>query len=205
MILFDYKNAIHPDSGKTYEVYKDIIITPFWTEEFCNHLVLAAEMYQDRFQNTIQGPGSYAWKDMALNHISDVTFFYYCRQYKKDLIPILHEVYGKTIEIEGWFTPQLLRYDTAGQHVIEHYDVSLITVNVKLNNNYDGCDLIFPRQNFSCKDIPPGHAIVWPSAITHPHYSTPLVSGKKYAMSSWTWPPRWSPGDAGSIVNSDQL
>jgi hypothetical protein len=208
MILFDYKNAIHPDSGKTYEVHKDIIITPFWTEEFCKQLVEISKFYSTNFKNTIKWGGSEeigAWKDLALNHISDVTFLNYCRHYKRDIIPIMSEVFGKGVQTFGWFTPNILRYDNPGDCISSHYDVSWITLNIKLNNDYQGCDLVFPRQGFDAAKVPLGYAMVWPSLTTHPHHSTPLISGTKYAFSSWTWPPFWSPGDAGSIVNSDQL
>jgi hypothetical protein len=208
MILFDYKNAIHPDSGKTYEVYKDIIITPFWTEEFCKQLVEISEFYSTNFKNTIKWGGHEeigAWKDLALNHISDITFLNYCRHYKRDIIPIMSEVFGKGVQTFGWFTPNILRYNNPGDCISSHYDVSWITLNIKLNNDYQGCDLVFPRQGFDAAKVPLGYAMVWPSLTTHPHHSTPLISGTKYAFSSWTWPPRWSPGDAGSIVNSDQL
>lgn len=205
MIVFDYNKAIHPDSGKKYEVINDIIITPFWTEEFCKVMVDASELYQDRFHNFVQGPAVYAWKDLALNHLSDVTFLYYCRQYKRDLIPIMHKVYDETVEITGWFTPAILRYDKIGNYVAKHYDISLITTNIKLNNDYKGCDLVWPRQQFDSRDVPPGYAMIWPGTVTHPHFSTPLESGKKYSLSSWTWPPAWHPDKSGSIPNTDQL
>ena len=49
MYQLNYKTAIHPDCGKEVKIHKDIIITPFYTEEFCDQLVKLAQYYDDKF------------------------------------------------------------------------------------------------------------------------------------------------------------
>ena len=67
-----------------------------------------------------------------------------------------------------------------------HTDASLFTGSVKLNDNYAGAELIFPRQEFSNKDIAIGKCILFPSMVTHGHYVDELRGGKKYSLTMWT-------------------
>ncbi|MFM8867081.1 MAG: 2OG-Fe(II) oxygenase [Ilumatobacteraceae bacterium] len=60
-----------------------------------------------------------------------------------------------------------------------------MSASVKLNESYEGAELEFPRQGFSNKDLRVGDIVVWPSLVTHPHRSTPLVSGTKYSLTLW--------------------
>jgi|TARA_Y100000034_G_scaffold131156_1_gene191300 hypothetical protein len=53
---------------------------------------------------------------------------------------------------------------------------------VKLNNNFEGCETVFPRQEWNTKDLPVGHMVTFPGVITHPHYTTRLASGIKYSL-----------------------
>jgi hypothetical protein len=197
MLLIDYKKGIHPDSGKTYQVINDIIVTPFWTPEFCSQIVEIANHYSDRFSKDVVWYGETAknigWNDLLIETISPVFFQEFVEHYRRLINPLLGQVYTEAAEdIKGWFSPYIIRYDKPDQSVSLHNDASYVTLNLKLNNDYEGCDLIFPRQNFNANTIPVGYAMIWPSAVTHPHYSTPLTSGTKYSIVSWTWPPEWT-------------
>ena len=67
-----------------------------------------------------------------------------------------------------------------------HTDASLFTGSVKLNDNYAGAELIFPRQECSNKDVAIGKCILFPSMVTHGHYVDELRGGKKYSLTMWT-------------------
>ena len=67
-----------------------------------------------------------------------------------------------------------------------HTDASLVTGSVKLNDDYEGATLVFPRQNFNNHDIPVGKMILFPGPLTHGHYVEPLKSGTKYSATFWT-------------------
>ena len=54
---------------------------------------------------------------------------------------------------------------------------------VRLNSTYEGSETIYPRQdNFSLKACPVGHLALMPGGVTHPHYSSRLISGIKYTF-----------------------
>lgn len=192
--MLDYKR--HPLSGKTFECYKDIIITPFWPEDFCLEIINFADDYRNDFTNSISFTSAsekkIGWDDFDISKFDENFFQNYVRHFKQDIEPILQTVFTDTVgKISGWFPPYIIKYDQLGQKADVHNDVSHITFNVKLNNTYQGCDLYFPRQQFNCKDVSVGYAIIWPSTITHPHGSTELENGVKYSFVSWTWPPAW--------------
>ena len=44
-LIIDYRKAIHPQCGKEIKIHKDIIITPFYTAQFCDELVKMAKFY----------------------------------------------------------------------------------------------------------------------------------------------------------------
>ncbi len=174
----------------------DIIVTPFWTEEFCNDIVKLSTVNQNKFTNNIQfvstGYKKLGWDDLDIGKLDHNFFQNYVTHFEEDVINILHECYTPTFgNIGGWFSPYIIRYTDKGQKADLHHDISHITINIKLNKEYQGCDLYFPRQNFDTKDIPVGYAVIWPSTVTHPHGSTELLEGTKYSFISWTWPPSW--------------
>ena len=67
-----------------------------------------------------------------------------------------------------------------------HIDDSYISGSIKLNNNYKGGVLRFPRQSVTNQEADIGDLLLWPSQITHPHNSSPLEEGEKYSITIWT-------------------
>ena len=86
-----------------------------------------------------------------------------------------------------FYTIFAIKYEMEDQRKLTlHHDESYISGSVKLNADYTGAELVFPRQNFSNLEIIPGDLLLWPSQVTHPHKCTPLKSGKKYSLTFWT-------------------
>lgn len=67
-----------------------------------------------------------------------------------------------------------------------HNDASLVTGSVKLNDDYEGATLFFPRQKIDNKDIPIGKMILFPGQLTHGHFVDELTKGTKYSATFWT-------------------
>lgn len=81
----------------------------------------------------------------------------------------------------------LMKYSEDTQKTLGlHNDASMVTGSVKLNNNYEGATLIFPRQDVTNKDIPVGKMILFPGQVTHGHHVDPLTSGTKYSATFWS-------------------
>ena len=94
---------------------------------------------------------------------------------------------------------------TNGDFEGTEYATSRFTLNVKLNTDFEGAELHFPRQKWSNKDIPKGWCFVWPSQVTHPHEADPLISGVKYTLASWTHPIKWSVDENFSSIYHDDI
>tara|TARA_B100001079_G_scaffold62011_1_gene52624 strand:+ start:44 stop:337 length:294 start_codon:yes stop_codon:yes gene_type:complete len=81
----------------------------------------------------------------------------------------------------------LIKYTMNGQKSLRlHNDASLVTGSVKLNDDYTGGVLSFPRQGITNEDIPIGKLILFPGQVTHGHTSTELLSGTKYSLTIWS-------------------
>jgi len=66
-----------------------------------------------------------------------------------------------------------------------HHDVAQVSASVRLNGGYEGGVLEFPRQGWTNEEVPVGALIAWPSLVTHPHQTSPLRRGVKYALTIW--------------------
>ena len=81
----------------------------------------------------------------------------------------------------------VIKYDLDGQRTLPlHSDASLVTGSIKLNDDYTGGELYFPRQDFSNQDVPVGKCILFPSQVSHPHRVNELLSGTKLSLTIWT-------------------
>ena len=81
----------------------------------------------------------------------------------------------------------LMKYSDDTQKTLGlHNDASMVTGSVKLNNNYEGATLIFPRQEVTNADIPIGKMILFPGQVTHGHFVDPLTSGTKFSATFWS-------------------
>lgn len=173
-------SCIHRDFGKTIDVVNDIIITPYWTEDFCKELHSISEFYKNRFEQDDYTADLHWWK------FNGFLFSDYAFHYKRYVTPLLSKIY-EGVHFSGITSPYIVRH-RVGQSTKLHHDISKITLSVKLNNDYTGGEIVFPRQNFSNKDIPVGYAAFWPSDVTHPHKVTPVESGTKYTVVGFTLP-----------------
>lgn len=98
--------------------------------------------------------------------------------------------------IEGFWPPMLhynlrkaftMKYSPDTQTTLGyHCDSSMVTGSVKLNDDYVGATLHWPRQGVNNSDIPVGKMILFPSMVTHGHYVDELKSGTKYSATFWT-------------------
>lgn len=163
------------------EVAPDILCTDFLSEKQCEYLIEKSsslgnwsELEGDKFPAQ-----EIRLKQLGLWH-----------EYAR----LWHEKLGKICE-KHWHPEAYLglrdaftmRYSMDTQTELGlHTDASLFTGSVKLNNNYAGAELVFPRQEFTNKDVKVGQCILFPSMVTHGHKVLPLRGGKKYSLTMWT-------------------
>lgn len=163
------------------EVAKDILVVPFLSEAQCKDIIVKSEavggwgqMAGDKFPaQEIRADKLGIWAELEAawrDHLGKVA--------ESKWTPMEH------IGLRDAFT---MRYAMDTQTSLGfHTDASLVTGSVKLNEDYEGAELVFPHQNFSNINVPLGHCILFPSAVTHGHKVNPLKSGVKYSLTMWT-------------------
>lgn len=189
IVLPDYKSIIDPNFGD-YTFQNEMFITPFWTRMFCDELVNVFETHlKDRFAIR---EAAYGTHELSLNDLSRLMFLEYGQHFKDHVIPMVSKEWF-IMDLDGMFSPYFLRYAmNTSRELKKHTDLGAFTLCVNLNDDYVENDLTFPRQNFLMRSVPVGHAVIFPSTLTHPHYTTPLESGVRYSFTSFTWPAHWT-------------
>jgi hypothetical protein len=159
----------------------DMILVDYMTPTMCSDLIELSDKHggwdslkDDKFPaREIRLKALGLWEEME-------------RHWKKYLYPVI-ENYWWPMEMYGMRDAFVMRYSLDTQKSLAlHTDASLVTGSVKLNDDYEGADLVFPRQNYSNKDIPVGKCLLFPGAVTHGHACTELTSGVKYSLTMWS-------------------
>jgi len=178
--ILGYQGAVR--DGDAAMVGQEIVQMPFWTPEFCATLIQAAQAAGGfAHQNDDPVPGY----EISLAAIAPRLFEAVEQDIGIRLWPALQQ-WWPLIDYHGLRDAFVIRYAMGEQEELRmHHDVAQVSGSIKLNDDYDGAVLEFPRQKFSNADVPVGDVIAWPSLVTHPHASSQLTRGVKYSLTIW--------------------
>lgn len=173
--------GISNDVGTFNYVDNDTITTPFFTREYCDYLIKKLNDYG----SDIDSNGNY---NTYLHKIKDGVND--CKDYlsiiRKVIEPEIEKNWTHVIKNRLWEhypVPFIKKYNKTGQKKLNlHSDNALFTFLVKLNDDYSGCNTIFPRQNWSTDQLGKGEMLIAPGIVTHPHYTESLLGGEKYTL-----------------------
>ena len=180
-VLLGYSGATVNATPTTHRAV-DLISLPCFTPVFCSTLIAAAEA-AGAFASAPGDP--VPGHEISLARISPVLYENLESDMGERIWPRLQEEW-ELIEYRGINDAFVIRYDaTTGTALRLHHDVAQVSASVKLNDDYSGGTLEFPRQGFTNADIPVGHLLAWPSLVTHPHRSLPVTRGVKYSLTIW--------------------
>ncbi len=177
----NFKDGIDHNLGNFNYIDRETITTPFFTKKYCDHLITLFE----KLGWTEDKQGNY---DTYLSKIENGKQI--CKDFldiiKKKIEPEIVKNWTPAIQGRLWRyypVPFAKKFTPQGQTELKlHVDNSLITLFIKLNDNFGGCNTIFPRQNWDTSKVETGHMIVIPGVITHPHYTEKLEWGNKYSL-----------------------
>jgi hypothetical protein len=179
--LLGYHGAADERTGIT-EVGPDLFVVPCWTAQFCDLIVRAAEAvgaFEPQPHDPVPG------HEVSLAVISPRLFETVQEDFGTRLWPQLRTVWPY-VDYHGLRDAFVIRYAEGEQESLRiHHDVAQVSGSIKLNEGYMGADLVFPRQLFDNSGVAVGDMLVWPSLVTHPHETSQLVSGIKYALTVW--------------------
>ena len=179
--LFGYQGAIDERVG-VIEVGPDILVVPCWTPQFCATVVRAAEAH-GAFEAQVDDP--VPGHEVSLAVISPRLFETVQEDFGARLWPQL-QTQWPYVDYHGLRDAFVIRYAPGEQESLRiHHDVAQISGSIKLNDGYEGAELVFPRQGFDNSGVGLGDMLVWPSLVTHPHETAQLRGGVKYALTVW--------------------
>tara|TARA_B100000945_G_scaffold215483_1_gene173636 strand:+ start:1131 stop:3038 length:1908 start_codon:yes stop_codon:yes gene_type:complete len=170
-----------PTCNKYEIINRDMLLIDYMTPYMCDSLIEIADkngqwdsLEYDKFPaKEIRLKALGLWDEME-------------KYWKESIYPIVEEFWWPSI-MYGIRDAFVMRYSLDTQTNLNlHCDASLVTGSIKLNDDYEGADLVFPRQRFSNKDIPVGKCILFPGQLTHGHECQQLISGVKYSLTIWS-------------------
>ena len=163
------------------EVAQDLLVTKLLSESECKDLIDKSDALGG--WGNLDGD-KFPAQEIRLKRLG------LWKQYEalwRDRLFKICEKHWNPVEYMGLRDAFTMRYAMDTQKSLGlHTDASLITGSVKLNDNYEGATLYFPRQDFTNLDVPVGSCILFPSQVTHGHYVDELKSGVKYSLTMWT-------------------
>ena len=166
---------------RKYDILSDdIIVIDFMSEDMCQNMISLAE---DKTFNFMEGD-KVPSQDLRLKEIG------LWEQLKEHWNRTVYEIvydYWNPCHMYGLRDAFIIKYEMDKQRSLRlHNDASLVTGSIKLNDDYEGGILEFPRQGVSNKDVSVGKCILFPGQVTHGHTSTELLSGTKYSLTIWS-------------------
>jgi hypothetical protein len=175
------KDGIDKNIGELTFVDKDTIITPFFTTEYCDYLIKKFDTHGWEMDND----GNY---DTYLHKIDGGKID--CKDFlnvvQEKIEPHILKNWTHVIKNRLWKyypVPFAKKFSKKGQYKLNmHVDNSLLTLFIKLNDDYEGCNTVFPRQNWNSSQLKKGEMLIMPGVVTHPHYTEPIISGEKYSL-----------------------
>ena len=166
---------------RKYDILSDdIIVIDFMSEDMCQNMISLAE---DKTFNFMEGD-KVPSQDLRLKEIG------LWEQLKEHWNRTVYEIvydYWNPCHMYGLRDAFIIKYEMDKQRSLRlHNDASLVTGSIKLNDDYEGGILEFPRQGVSNKDVPVGKCLLFPGQVSHGHTSTELQKGTKYSLTIWS-------------------
>ncbi len=186
--FYPSRSALYiPHYNKVEQIDKDMLLVDFMTQEQCERLI---EIADDHGGWDSLEYDKFPAKEIRLQQIDKdkktQLFTELDKHWQDHIVPTV-EQYWKPLLMHGIRDAFVMRYSMDTQVKLAlHHDASLVTGSVKLNDDYLGAELIYPRQGFSNKDVPVGKMILFPAAVTHGHECMPLKAGVKYSYTIWS-------------------
>jgi len=179
--LFGYEGAIDERVGAAL-VGPELLVLPCWTPSFCPTVIRAAEAigaFEAQPDDPVPG------HEVSLAVISPRLFEMVQDDFGRRLWPQIRTVWPY-VDYHGLRNAFVIRYARGEQESLRiHHDIAQVSGSIKLNDDYTGAELAFPRQAYDNRSVAVGEMLVWPSLVTHPHETAPLTDGVKYGLTVW--------------------
>ncbi len=165
------------------EIGPNVLEFPLFTEKFCNEITQLAENHTwvtDRHK-------FYPTTDQTMESLKMQKI--YQRVLEEFVYPIW--IWFWDLAGDEWNTLNsenfIAKYDTKNQGSLDlHHDSSLITLNVRLNDDFKGGGTYLPKYKKTVQPRKLGNAMCHPGTITHLHGGRPVEEGTRYILVTFT-------------------
>ncbi len=161
-----------------------ILIKNLLSPEFCSDLIEEC--------NKVGGweplpTDKFPAQEIRLRYMENQKFYKAFEKAYYSKIEHVTEAYWAALKMYGIRDLFAMRYSLDTQTRLRlHHDMSMVSGSMKLNNDFEGAFLNFPRQNITNLDHDIGSMVLWPASVSHPHECTELKSGTKYSLTLWS-------------------
>ncbi len=175
--------AFDPDRRVTATcVANEIVTVPFWDPSTCALVIEAAEAAHAWASDPDDPvPGN----EVPLATVSANLMLLTHQHVEVTVVPALRTVWPE-FAWNGLQDAFVIKYEPGPDAALPlHHDVAQISASVRLNDDYAGGALEFPRQGWDNAAVPVGELVAWPSLVTHPHRARRVTRGVKYGLTLW--------------------
>ena len=165
------------------EIAPNVIEFPLFTEKFCKELIELAEQGKwvtDR--HTFYPTTDQTMESLGMQEI-----------YQKVLKEFVYPIWIDNWELAGdsWKALKsenfIAKYDTLNQGSLDlHHDDSVITLNLRLNDDFKGGGTYLPKYKTTVQPSKMGNVMAHPGTITHLHGGRPVEEGTRYILVTFT-------------------
>ena len=165
------------------EIAPNVIEFPLFTEKFCKELIELAEAGKwvtDR--HTFYPTTDQTMESLGMQEI-----------YTKVLEEFVYPIWIDNWELAGdsWKTLKsenfIAKYDTLNQGSLDlHHDDSVITLNLRLNDDFKGGGTYLPKYKTTVQPSKMGNVMAHPGTVTHLHGGRPVEEGTRYILVTFT-------------------
>ena len=163
-------------------IQDDMLLIDFMSEDMCKNMIQLAEINAHFFKSL-----SYDKVKGQELRLKEIGLYEEIEEHwNTNVYPIVWK-HWEPCHMWGMRDAFIIKYAMNMQRDLPlHNDASLVTGSVKLNDDYRGGELKFPRQDFDNSEIPVGKCLLFPGQVTHGHTSVPILEGTKYSLTIWS-------------------
>ena len=185
MSVFNVSKAIDSSIGNHSKLTDNIFTCKTFSKEYCGDIVSACDELSDQF--VISRPDQpYAVDHLPLEYLGASFCHKFNEKLDKYLINSIVSFYGmKERPSYSLLRPYIARYSQDNLSCIgEHPDLSTFSFIIKLNEDYSGGELVFPKSDFICYNskVEVGDSIIFPGLHLYPHFTKEVSNGTKYSL-----------------------
>ena len=174
------------------EICSDAFNFPLFSKAFCSELILLSEKLGkwSPGENNHHDPrlGGNAYENVPTQdiHLKQLGLDKIWEQIVHKYIAPVAELLYNDYQTKGTNINFVVKYSLDGQKELKpHHDGSVYTINIALNNDFEGGGCRFIRQKVDCVNKEIGVALIHPGRLTHYHKGLPITSGKRYILVSF--------------------